>query len=142
MNQKSQSTAFVLSLLLGSLGVDRFYLGYTGLGVLKLVTCGGLGIWTIIDYVLIGIGHMKDAANQPLIREQIVGTPEKSQTSTFILSWLLGWLGIDRFYLGHTGLGVIKLITLGGFGIWWLVDLILVGIGSMKDAKGNSLKWD
>ncbi len=142
MNQKSQSTAFVLSFLLGAFGVDRFYLGYTGLGILKLITCGGLGIWAIVDYVLIGLGQMKDAAGQPLVREQVVGTPEKSQTTTFVLSWLLGWLGIDRFYLGHTALGLVKLLTIGGLGIWYIVDLVLVGIGSMKDAKGNSLKWD
>jgi TM2 domain-containing membrane protein YozV len=142
VNPKSQSTAFVLSFLLGGLGVDRFYLGYTGLGILKLLTCGGLGIWAIVDYILIGMGQMKDAAGQPLVREQAVGTPEKSQTTAFLLSWLLGWLGIDRFYLGQTGLGIIKLITLGGLGIWYLVDLILIGIGAMKDAKGNSLKWD
>ncbi len=128
-------------MFLGSFGVDRFYLGYTGLGLAKLLTCGGLGVWTLIDYVLIGVGSMKDAQNQPLLKEAPVGTPEKSQSTTFILSWLLGFLGVDRFYLGHTGLGVLKLLTCGGLGIWALVDLVLVGIGSMKDANGNSLKW-
>lgn len=39
-----------------------------------------------------------------------------------ILSWGAGYLGADRFYRGEIGLGILKLITLGGFGIWWLVD--------------------
>lgn len=50
-----------LSVLLGSLGVDRFYLGYTGLGVVKLITCGGCGIWTLIDLIMICTGSLKPA---------------------------------------------------------------------------------
>jgi TM2 domain-containing membrane protein YozV len=137
---KSQSTTFLLSWLLGSLGVDRFYLGQVGLGILKLITVGGCGIWAIIDMVLTGIGSQTDASGAALQREPAVGTPEKSQTVTFILSWLLGVFGVDRFYLGYTGLGVLKLVTAGGCGIWALIDFAMVGMGIMKDAKGNSLK--
>lgn len=50
---KDPTTALILSLFLGTLGIDRFYLGHTGLGVGKLLTCGGGGIWAIIDWFMI-----------------------------------------------------------------------------------------
>lgn len=43
-----------------------------------------------------------------------------------LMSIFFGTLGVDRFILGHIGLGLLKLITMGGFGIWWLIDLILI----------------
>jgi TM2 domain-containing membrane protein YozV len=58
---------------------------------------------------------------------------------TLLLSIFVGGLGIDRFYLGYTGLGILKLLTAGGCGIWWLIDLILIVTGSMTDAQGNAL---
>lgn len=50
---KDPTMMLIISILIGALGVDRFMLGQTGLGLAKLLTCGGLGIWTIIDWFLI-----------------------------------------------------------------------------------------
>ena len=50
---KDPTTTLIVSILAGSIGIDRFMIGDTGLGVGKLLTCGGLGIWTIIDLFLI-----------------------------------------------------------------------------------------
>ena len=72
----------------------------------------------------------------PTIRERIMGmeyatamaafSDIKDPTIPIILSILLGELGIDRFYIGDIGLGVGKLITGGGCGIWWIIDLFLI----------------
>lgn len=50
---KDPTTSLIVSLIGGSLGIDRFLIGDTGLGVGKLLTCGGLGVWAIVDYFLI-----------------------------------------------------------------------------------------
>lgn len=57
-----------------------------------------------------------------------------------LLSFLFGSLGIDRFYVGRIGLGIFKLLTLGGLGLWWLIDFVLALCGAMKDNEGKIIK--
>lgn len=63
-------------------------------------------------------------------------TSPKSFIATWLLSYLLGLFGVDRFYLGKVGTGIVKLLTAGGFGIWWLIDLIITLTGNAKDKQG------
>jgi hypothetical protein len=66
----------------------------------------------------------------------------KSRLATTILAWVLGGLGVDRFYTGHIVLGIVKLITAGGFGIWWIIDFIMAVAGKRKDKEGRLIeKW-
>lgn len=51
---------------------------------------------------------------------------ERNPSTALILSVLLGGVGVDRFYVGDVGLGVLKLFTFGGFFIWWVIDLFLI----------------
>jgi TM2 domain-containing membrane protein YozV len=63
----------------------------------------------------------------------------KNWLTTLLLCLFLGYLGVHRFYTGHTGIGVVQLLTLGGCGIWALVDFIMIIANSYKDAQGNPL---
>lgn len=71
---------------------------------------------------------------------------EYFQRKSFIVAWLLslflGGLGADRFYLGKIGTGILKLLTLGGLGIWSLIDLVLILSGTMRDHAGHRLDGD
>jgi TM2 domain-containing membrane protein YozV len=65
---------------------------------------------------------------------------EKGFVPTILLCLFLGGLGIHRFYVGKIGTGILMLLTLGGLGIWSLIDLIMIIVGSFKDKNGLPIK--
>jgi len=70
-------------------------------------------------------------------------TSEKSRGVALALATLLGVFGGHRFYVGKTGTGILQAVTLGGAGLWWLYDMILVASGSFRDVNDRLVRrWD
>lgn len=80
---------------------------------------------------------VKDLPEEKL--SSVASVPMKSPTTTLILAFFLGGLGVDRFYLGDTGCGVAKLLTCGGVGIWSLIDLF-TAFNRAKQANYNKIR--
>ncbi|NTV29294.1 MAG: TM2 domain-containing protein [Candidatus Omnitrophica bacterium] len=70
------------------------------------------------------------------------GISSKSRLVCFLLCLfpVLGFLGVHRYYAGKVGTGLLMLVTLGGLGVWWLIDLIFIGCGSFRDKNGKLIK--
>ena len=68
------------------------------------------------------------------------GQSDKSFVAAVLLCFFLGPLGVHRFYLGKTGTGILCLVTLGGLGIWSLIDFVRLVVGSKNDNPGLPLR--
>ena len=87
------------------------------------------------------------AYNQPVYNQPTFNHPtytqlisSKSKTSALVLCILFGFFGVHHFYVGKKGMGILYLFTMGLFGIGWLIDIILIAMGSFKDSQGLPLK--
>jgi TM2 domain-containing membrane protein YozV len=70
----------------------------------------------------------------------IAPTGQKSWIVALLLCFFLGVLGVHRFYVGKVGTGILQIVTVGGFfGIWVLIDFIMILVGSFKDKQGQAL---
>jgi TM2 domain-containing membrane protein YozV/TolA-binding protein len=157
-----------LAVFLGVLGVHRFYVGryrtgalQAGLFALSVIT-GGLPIfllplimWVVLDVAWILSRDFRDANGRRIMRRDAYDKASYSATQmanrrrdptvskssrgvALLLAIVLGVFGAHRFYVGRVGTGLAMLFTLGGLGIWWLVDIVMVACGQLKDMDG---KW-
>ncbi len=79
---------------------------------------------------------------QPAPTQPMGSISPKSRAAAALMCFFLGCLGIHRFYVGKIGTGILQIITLGGLGIWALIDFIFILVGSFKDKQGRVLsQW-
>ena len=80
-------------------------------------------------------------SNAPAAGDATTGEiSEKGFVPMILLCFFLGGLGVHRFYAGKVGTGILMLLTFGGFGIWTIVDFIMIVTGNFKDSEGRPVK--
>ncbi len=72
--------------------------------------------------------------------QDMIPQSDKSGLACLLLLLFVGWLGAHRFYVRKVGTGLLFILTFGGLGIWWLIDLILIVTGAFTDADGRRVK--
>lgn len=147
ISAKDKGVLILLSTLLGSFGADRFYRGQIGIGIVKLLTLGGCGVWTLIDSIMYMGGSLPtDSEGNWIVDKKSQEASSGGQTNfslkdkgvLTLLATLLGLFGADRFYRGQVVIGIVKLITLGGCGIWALIDYIMYMVSALPvDSDGR-----
>jgi TM2 domain-containing membrane protein YozV len=72
----------------------------------------------------------------------MVGASDKRILPAALLAGMFGPLGVHRFYVGKIGTGILMILTLGGLGIWWAIDFIMIVVGAFTDKDGNRItEW-
>ena len=165
-------TTLVLAALLGWLGAHRLYVGHrrtgavqTFLGVFSILSGGvpifllPLMLWVVLDIVWIATREFHDRQGRRVARwsetderaysgrrtlrerNPDASTSSRAVALTFVL--LLGLVGAHRFYVGRTGSALAMMFTLGGLGLWWIADVIIVATGNMRDHEGKRVsEWE
>jgi TM2 domain-containing membrane protein YozV len=149
-SDKGLLPAFLLALLFGWFGAHRYYVGKIGTAVIQTFTFGGFGIWMVVDWILLLCKAFTDGQGRRVTNwmpsDQPVGsTPapdggavsEKALLPAFLLAFFFGIFGAHRFYLGRPGTAVLQLFTLGGLGIWTIIDWIMLLCKDFKDGQGK-----
>ncbi len=77
---------------------------------------------------------------KPMLDAQGLPVSDKSRLAAALLCWFVGVLGIHRFYVGKVGTGIAMIVTCGGLGVWALVDLVVILLGSFRDENGRRLE--
>lgn len=72
--------------------------------------------------------------------QALVQQSKRDFVPTVLLALLLGGLGVHRFYVGKVGTGILMLLTMGGLGIWTIIDIIMIVLGKFEDAEGHVVK--
>ena len=100
-----------------------------------------LSTWAKTKTIQAGTQVIDIETNRTYTASQIPGVfSDKEYLVALLFSIFLGYFGIDRFYMGQVGMGIGKLLTVGGCGIWYLIDIILIATRSANDPLGRPLK--